>query len=218
MWIVAVLLLMSFALFLFGRIAKSRRMFWVFAFLGLAVWNVALFLTWKNDYVFNAILGSAVMFGAISDLIAIPILRRRVIAPCVRVTKLQGRIANIILPFFFIASIIFFVALSFYSFGMMLLLGPMIASMIIVFILALFEKTDICGNGVWCTKLQPWEEYESFSWNEKSDDGVELRLISKSWIAGQTRLMVSPEDREAVQQLLEANLPDQSSGAEDRNT
>ena len=113
-----------------------------------------------------------------------------------------------ILSFLVIASVMFFLNESFTSLRMMLLLGPMIVSLIICLILTLLEKIEICGNGVWqWGTLHPWEEYESFSWKWKTKDSVELRLVSKLWICSSTRLMVPPEDREAVQQLLEANLP-----------
>jgi len=176
--------------------------------MGLAVWNVAVFLVWKDDYLFNAILGLAILFGAISNLIAIPILRRRVTPPCIRVRRHRAAKYNIIMSFLVIAFVIFLLIESLHSFRMLLLLGPMIASLIIYNILILFEKIEICGNGVWgYGGLRPWEEYESFYWKWKTKDSVELRLVSKSW-RRPTRLMARPEDREAVQKLLEANLPD----------
>ncbi len=78
-------------------------------------------------------------------------------------------------------------------------------------ILSLFERTEICGNGVWRGgRFLPWEEYVSFSWKWETTDSVELTLVPKSGIWGSTRLVVPPANRETVQQLLEANLPDVS--------
>jgi len=94
---------------------------------------------------------------------------------------------------------------------MMLFWGLMTASMIIYLILVLSERVEVCGNGVWQAQgLRPWEVYESFSWKGETKDGVELVLLPKSWIDSRDRLLVVPEDREAVHQLLEANLPDRS--------
>jgi len=85
---------------------------------------------------------------------------------------------------------------------------------------SLSQKIEICGNGLLDQdrprpKFQPWEVYESFSWTEETKDGVQLRLQTKSAGQGTSALMVRPEDREAVQQILEANFPDQFSSAHD---
>ena len=82
----------------------------------------------------------------------------------------------------------------------------------------LLQGVEICGNGLWHglgspPNLQPWEAFESFSWTEVTKDGFALKLQAKSWDQETTPLMVRPEDREVVQHILEANLPDQSSGA-----
>jgi hypothetical protein len=63
--------------------------------------------------------------------------------------------------------------------------------------------------------FKPCEAFESFAWTEETKDGVELTLQAKSAAQGTTTLMVRPEDRAVVQQILEANLPDQLSGAHD---
>jgi hypothetical protein len=84
----------------------------------------------------------------------------------------------------------------------------------------LFQRVEICGNGLWDSlaippKLKPWEAYESFSWAEETKDGVELRLQAELGAREPIRLIVRPEDREVVRKILEANLPDQLSGAHD---
>jgi hypothetical protein len=58
--------------------------------------------------------------------------------------------------------------------------------------------------------LQPWKEYESFSWKREGEDSAELGLVSKSWPGGTTRLIVPLEESEAARRVLEANLVDLS--------
>jgi hypothetical protein len=215
MWGIAVLLLTAFALLLFGKIAKKRGTGLVLVCLGMAVWGVAAFLSLRIDDAFIAIMGFLVISGPICDLIAVPILRRRVIPPCVRAKRYQSGIANIILvfsSFLFIAFAIFLLVTGrLDSFGMIILLGLATVSIIISLIPLLFQRIEICGNGVWqYGRFWPWEEYESFSWQWKTEDRVELWLVPKSWTCPSTRLTVPREDREAVHQLLEANLPDLS--------
>jgi hypothetical protein len=214
MWIVAVLLVISFALFLSARITKTRRTLSVSSWLGGAASSAAVFLAWENDYAVTAI-GFLCASIVISELIAVPILRRRVIPPCIRVREAgQDGIIMIIAALLFIAFVVFLLVT-----GMTLGYGLITAYMIIIVVLRLFKKTEICGNGLWQNRsLQPWEEFRSFSWTGKTEDGAELRLDPSLTVLSETRLLVSPEEREAVQQILEANLPDQSSGAEDRNT
>jgi len=150
-------------------------------------------LTHREDYVHNAVVGFLIMSIAISGLIAIPILRKRVVPPCIRVKGYRSGIYNIIGSFFAVAFCILFLTESLRSLKMMLLLGPFMVSLIILLILILFEKIEICENGVWqWDGLQLWEEYESFSWKWKTQDDVELRLVSKSWL-GSARLIVPPE-------------------------
>ena len=211
MWVIAGLLLISFALFFFGKIAKTRGITTVLVLMGIAVWWVAVFHTWKEDYtLFFIILGFLLLSGPSSDLIAIPILRRRVIPPCVRVKRHRAGIYNIILLFFVIAFVISLLATeSFRSPDMIIFSGLITVSMIIFIILFVFGKIEICGNGVWLDeRFYRWQEFESFYWKGQTKDGLELRLVSKSWLCRTTRLMARPEDREAMQQLLEANLPD----------
>ena len=66
-------------------------------------------------------------------------------------------------------------------------------------------------NGLWCAgAFQPWEDFHCFEWIRNEKYGVELKLVAK-WKSGGSRsprLVVPREDREAVQRLLKANLPD----------
>ncbi len=174
---------------------------------------VAAFLARNNDDAYDATIGFAWLSVAIADLIAIPILRRRLIPPCVRVKKASqsGAIAMTVVSFLFTAFVIFLlVTKSLRSFGMMIFMGLTTVSIIIYLILGLFEKIQICGNGVWRNGwFSSWEEFKSFSWQWKTKDSVELKLSYRSWI-WPTRLVVTREDRETVHQLLEANLPEVS--------
>jgi hypothetical protein len=214
MLVIGALLLISFALLLFSRIAKTRSMSSAFVLLGMAVWSVACFHGWKNNSALNALVGFPLIFFLICDLIARPILRRRVIPPCVRVRRLRSDITNIIEYFGLFSAIAFVIYLlvtgSLLSFGIRWL-GLAAISIIIFLVLDLVEKTEICGNGIWQNgRLQPWEEYKYFSWKRRTEESIELRFVSKSWISDSTRLTVPFEGRQAVLQLLGANLPDLS--------
>jgi hypothetical protein len=86
--------------------------------------------------------------------------------------------------------------------------GLMTAAMIIYWILELAVSVQICANGVFHNgKLQAWEEWESFSWDRgRSEDRLGLTLVSKIGLCRSVRLLVRPEDRESVQQLLTAHV------------
>ena len=212
MWLIAALLLISFALIVLVKIAQTWRMYWIFLSLEIAVWIVIMKLLYgRNFSEFTPILGLAISSSAVSDLIKVPIWRSRVVPPCVRV-KIPGQIwANIIYLFFAFLFVVFLIYLPFIHgwrpFGMTAYMGFTTAAFITWFILILFEKIEICGNGLWRNGgLQPWKKYESFSWNQYTTDGNELRLVSKSGLF--TSLVVPPEDRQTVQQILEPNLPE----------
>jgi hypothetical protein len=213
MWVIGALLLVSFALFVFGRIAETQRMSSVFFWLGMAVWALALFAV-KNESAPLAIVGFAMFF--ISDFIARPILRRRLIPPRVRVKDRSTRGVTKILcssmAFCLIAFFIFQVVTgSIHSIGSIFDMGLISVLIVIGLFPILFQRIEVCGNGLWKDgSLQPWEDYRYFAWEWKMEDIVELRHGSTTW-RGKPRLlriMVAPEDRETVQQLLEVNLPD----------
>lgn len=217
----ALLLLIAFAMILFSRIAKNRRIRWVLLCLGAGVWSVVSCWigTRGNDGAFLALLGFPLISAASSDLIALPILRRRVILPCFRVRRTP--LYKTVHSFFLIAIGILILAWSFGSPKLMLWSVLVTASIIIYLVLVLSERVEVCGNGVSQYRgVRPWEDYESFSWKGKTKYGVELWLMPKSWrswVVPSDRLLVAPGDREAVQQLLEGHLPDQSTSDEDRN-
>ncbi len=113
MWGIAALLLIAFALTLFAKIAKTRWMGVVFVLLGMGVWFSAGFwcLRLRNEDALFAIMTFPMLSSVIADLIAIPILRRRVIPPCVRVKRHQNRFADILLILASFLSIAFIVYL-----------------------------------------------------------------------------------------------------------
>ncbi|MEW6352139.1 MAG: hypothetical protein AB1646_24060 [Thermodesulfobacteriota bacterium] len=111
MWIIAVLPNILFALiflFVFAQIAKTRRMRSVFYFLGVAVFSAAALLTAiLREFDASDAIGGFFFFSlAFSYLIAIPILRRPVTPPCVRVKRLEQPAIPIIAPILGIASLI----------------------------------------------------------------------------------------------------------------
>ena len=108
---IAVLLLISFALLLYAKIAKTQRMYPVFLWLGVAVGLVAMHLEYLMSSDNFAVFGFLLLFQPISDLIALPILRNRVMPPCVRVRKTP--IYKIVVSFFCIAFGILFVTETF---------------------------------------------------------------------------------------------------------
>lgn len=224
MFAIAILLCVSFALILSSKIAKAQGPD-LNLFLGMAVWGAVMLLTAGDDAIFGPVLACGLVFLAVSDLVVLILSRRQVAPPSVRVHKLDRgrRIAGPIIffgGFLFILFLLYMIPTRyFHSFGRMLEWGLWTVTIAIWFILALLERIEICGNGVWQhSTLQPWEEFGSFSWTKETKDGLGLKLDPKNTALAETRLQVRPKDREVVQQILKANLPDQSSGAADRNT
>jgi hypothetical protein len=207
MWVFAGLLLIAFAFLFFGKISKNRWMSVVLGCLGCIVWFIAVSLQGKDVYMFNVGLGFMILFNPVFDLIAMPILRRRLVAPCIPVKKYRATIYNIIILFLLFAAIIFAIIVTLRDFMFLPIFGPAVVSYIIWGVFIVLGKIEICRNGVWKDeRLYSWEDYKYFSWALNPHDNFELRLVSK-W--GSTmRLVVPLEAREAVSQLLEANLPD----------
>ncbi len=183
----------------------------------------------SSDWAFWAL---CVLCCFVFDLIDAFKSKGELIPPCVPVKKpgpgRVARTANGVASFMLCGFVLYFAATGSFPFlghmsgWDMLGCGFFTMAAIIYGFLSLFQKVEIYGNGLLDRvgsqpKLRPWEAYESFSWAEETQDCVELRLQSKSAGPRTTRLMVRPEDRDVVQQILEANLPDQLSGAHGRN-
>ncbi len=212
MWVIVVWLLIVFAVLLFSRIAKTPRMRSDLIWLGLALWSAPMFLTSGNKSAQDATFYFPLLSLALSDLLAVPIFRRRITPPCVRVTKLrEGWAAFIIGVFLGVAIVIYLLIAE----GLRSLAGIVLGSipvLVIVFsIISVCLPPEICGNGVWQDgKSQPWEEFAYFAWRPNEKYGVELSIETKSVDCNSALVTVPREDREAVQQLLKAHLPDRS--------
>lgn len=185
---IGVLLGVSFALILSSKIAKAQGTGSDFyLFLGMAVWGAVMVLTMGDDAISEPVLACGLVFLAVSDLVVLILSRRQVAHPSVRVHRLDRgrRIAG---PIIFIGGFLLILlpiyvipAGYFHSFGRMLQWGLWTVSLVIWFILALLERIEICGNGVWQhSTLQPWEEFGSFSWTGKTKDGFGLKLDPKN--------------------------------------
>lgn len=211
MLVIAALLLVSLALLVLGMIAETRWMGLSFVTLAMVVCFVTATRFAEDHSAWNAIWGFMIIISAISHLIAIPVWRRRVVPPRICVRDPESKFPVIIGLIVMIAFVAFgLVTGSFHRNSD--ILGSW-AVFIVVYIPPLLGKTEICGNGVWQRgRLHRWENYASFSWDRKTDESIELRLMSRSptWERDPKRLIVLPEDREAVVQVLEANLPEVS--------
>ncbi len=227
MWILVVFLFSFFALCLLAGTVKIEKARIVLLILGWAIWGVAWFLAKGNDTVSRAIFPCGFFGLAISHLIPTLIMRRLVSPPCVRVKRPgQGRFEMIscvtTISLLAIACLSYLaVTGSLRYFGGMPGYGLWTLCLAIMALNTLYYcRIEICGNGFWQggggpPRLNSWEEYESFCWRGEAKGGVELKLVSKPGFWPTTLLVVPHEDREAVQQILEANLPDKSSGAHD---
>ncbi|MGO9117444.1 MAG: hypothetical protein ACLQPD_07490 [Desulfomonilaceae bacterium] len=231
MWVIAVLLGLSWTLILTGKIAKildmSYKMFLRFGVLFCVAAGAPLFLViileLRKDPWSLFLAALTILLTAVLDLIA-AFSKGEVTPPRVPVKKPgQGRIARTakkVASFLLMGFVLYFVLRgSLPSLGQMsgwdmTACGLFTMAAIINGFQSLFQRVEICGNGLWHEgTIKPWEAFEFFSWTGITKDGVELRLQAKSADHGTTRLMVRFEDREVVQQILEANLPDQLSGA-----
>jgi hypothetical protein len=210
MWKIAVLLLVSLVLMVLGRIVKTRWVGVILGCLGVGAWSAAGFLSLGSDHAYSAWCGSLILFMALSDTAGIPVWKRRALPPCVS-AKRYGSAFLIVISALCIAQIIAAVFFSLRSFDRMLVTAPVAVAITIYTVQVLFDRVEICANGVrrgW--SLSPWDDFESFAWDQKKGDKVELRLKRKSEVWQWLRLSVPPEDREAAQKILEAHLPETS--------
>lgn len=237
MLVIAVLLGLSLALILTAKIAKMMDISYklilrvgVFFYVAAGaplIYVIILQARKSADALFW--MAGTILLRAVYDLVA-PFFKEEAIPPCVPVKRSgQGRVARTAreVASFLLMGFVFFFAVrgSLPSVGQMsgwdmLACGFFTMAAIVTGLQKLFQRVEICGNGLLDQagsppELRPWEAFESFSWRGTTTDGVELRLQAKSADQGTTRFMVRPEDFAAVQQILEANLPDQSSVAHD---
>jgi hypothetical protein len=210
----------SFVCLILSRIAKDRRRESPLIYMAILGFTAVAFLTGGMDMQSAmVVMGFLILSLAVAELIARSILKRRIITPRVRVKRSNNsNIPLILIGFVVVSSGLYPLIQDFQEilihrcFGTIVPYALAMTTFIIIFALAIFEKIEICGNGVWDRgRLSPWYEYASFEWHE-TDDKVELKLWSKSWLSPprSTRLSVPPGDRETVHQWLEANLPELS--------
>ncbi len=206
MVILAIALLTGlFLSFLFGRIGATPTARAVFSRLAITLTFAVAFLVLFGPLKAKLICMHLVAAITLSDFVARPILRQRVIPPCVRVSRLGERILGIVMlvpmPFVFI---------DFYFEGhFSRWQGPAALSMLIsvtaFLILFSFQRSEICANGLWYNgMLYEWDACESSSWTPQ--DGQLIVDLKFGKRRNQMHLVVPPENREAARQLLEANL------------
>ncbi len=236
--VVAVLIGLSLASFLTAKIVKALDMsdknffrlgvlFCVAA--GASLVSLIFLQTDAGNLVYA---GATLLCCFVFDLIATFRSKKEALPPFVAVNRpVKGRVARTAKS----VAIVLLVGFVFYFAGKRSLpfLGQMSGLDSIacgLFMLAaivtgfnrLIERDEICGNGSldWVGSppgFKPWEAYQSFSWTEETKDGLQLTLRPKSSRKGTTPFMVRLEDREVVRQILEANLPNELSGAHDGN-
>jgi hypothetical protein len=234
--VIAVLLVLSLASFLTAKIAKALDVsyekflhlgvLFCFAAVAPSVLVTILEPSKNSDSLVSWALGMLCL--VVFDLFAAFESKRKAIPPWVPVRRPDrgvSRTAKEVASFLLVGVVLYFAArrslpfLGHMSGEDMVACGFYVTAAIIWGLRSLYQRVEICGNGLLnqagSPKFRPWEAYESFSWTEETKDDVELRLKAKPPCEGATPLMVSPEDRKVVQQILEANLPDELSVAQD---
>jgi hypothetical protein len=152
----------------------------------------------------------------LSDFLFIrPLLRRRVIPPCVRVRSyIQG--VRLVMEGAFVL-----IAL-----GLMAYLPPerstrlpMVISATLGFVSygvfligTVYQRPEICANGVWYDgSFHEWSSFKCFAWREQGDKTVVELVYPEELSRPSKRIIVPPENCEAARKLLEANLPEEAS-------
>jgi hypothetical protein len=236
MLVIAGLLGLSLALILTAKIVKmldmSYEMFLhlgvFFCFAAGAPWYYALILIARKSPESLFWAANSILLTVVFELIAAFTSKGEVIPPCVAVTRPHlGRIARAakeVASGLLMGSVFCFaVRGSLPSVGQMsgwdmVACGFFTMAVVIRGCHSLFRRFEICGNGLWDgvashSTLRSWEAFESCSWTGTTTDGVELKLQPKSADQRTTWLAVRPEDFAVVQQILQANVPEQLWGA-----
>lgn len=233
---IAVLLGLSLALILAAKIAKMLDMSYkILLRLGIVLCVAAgaplffhTFLKSRHDPEALFWLAHGIFLTAAFGLFAAFTSKGEVIPPCVPVKRPgQGRITRTAreVAFFLLMGFAWCLVLrgAVPSLGQMsawdmVACGLFTAAIIVRGFHILSQGVEICGNGLadWGGSrpmVHPWEHYESFSWIVETNYGVVLRLHARSADVRTTDLLVGSGDRDVVQKILEANLPDRLSGA-----
>lgn len=155
----------------------------------------------------------------LSDLLFIrPLLRRRVIPPCVRAkTFTQGLWLVIIglLVFFVLVLVAFPLPWGRMSLPVLISQSLCLVSICGLLISKVRPHAEICANGLWYDgALLEWTRFERFAWREEGDKTVVEVLYSRElWspVSPSARMIVPPENCQAAKKLLEANLVEDAS-------
>jgi hypothetical protein len=205
-----ILIIATFFSMLFSRIATTPRTNRLFSYLAMGLLTAVLVLTVRPGYVEPASALLVLPAAVLSDIVARLFLKRTTLPPRVRVKGVsRSSGAFMIVLLLFIPLLLFLSVVEASRFADMtpnpILL--LLASAIAYLVFLLFQKTEICGNGIWLDgTLRPWDAYESYSWTEAGL--IELKPSSRSWLSPSRsmRLEAPPESLEAAKQLLETNL------------
>jgi hypothetical protein len=87
MWLIADLLFISFVLFFLAQIAKTWGVSTVLTCLAFVVAFVVVALSTDNESVAYATMACFIMSPALSEVIALPVWKRRILLPCFQATR-----------------------------------------------------------------------------------------------------------------------------------
>jgi hypothetical protein len=174
-----------------------------------------LLIPWVAVLMWLALSGRFPVFVIVAVILTMVIdyfvRRSSIIPPHIRVNEPYHRASALMV---FLLIFIFSVFALFSSSGHISYIravAPCFFVLVVLFLLYLFGRSEICGNGIWhWRKLHTWDEFESYSWTTR-DDGAAVVLkqrerFREAFASRFVRLIVPRENSEAAKQLLEANL------------
>jgi len=196
-----VLLIVSFAFTLLGRIAKTPSARSRFSSLGAILWALGFnLLLFVGSSVFMSIsLGLAPLI--LVEFIASLLRWKVAIPPCVWEKGFSANTEACITGLLF--GVPLFVLFVFSPERWGAIVG--LISCVVFFALFLGRRSEICGNGVWCDgALHKWQECEPASWTMKEHGlAIKLKFERKTW---PLNLTVPTANSPAEKQLLQTNL------------
>jgi hypothetical protein len=214
-----VFLIVSLGCYVYSEVARTASARKGFRLLFILFWAAASIASYPSDSI--TALVALYCFGLfLSEFIIRPLLRRRVIPPCVRVKDfVRHNVTLTITKIIVVVGFILLIIMAFHDRRFLEFVGPIPAVLWLIsvcgfFILALCERTEICANGLWRHgRFHEWGDYKFYRVEAKEGDMiVEFRLSDKSptLLDRSKRIVVPPENWEAAKRLLEANLLDLS--------
>jgi hypothetical protein len=189
--------------------ARAARERWRWAPMVFAIALMEIAFHKAMDYFVGLLFVSLMLVGLIAHLIQ----RSRFRPPFVRISRFG--FGNAVFATFVLAVAVFSIWLGLYApsrvpdviaFSIAALCFPVI-------MITLKERTEICGAGVWHHgELHTWDDFESFFWTRKDKKSPVVALkragTKPDQLWDSLRLTVPPENVEAAEQLLSANLKD----------